>query len=102
MLKSLKNSAFAVSAGLIVVVSTPLAEARPDARTQTCSQVQALLEREGAATISTGDNTFERYVSSTASCPGTSVARRAIVATSDTPQCEVRACESRVRRRSND
>ncbi len=102
MVKSLKASALGTLAGVLVVASASLAQARPDARTLTCAQVQALLEREGAATISTGANTFERYVSSTASCPGTTVARRATVATSDTPQCEVRACERRVRRRSND
>ena len=89
-------------AGLLIASLSAPGHARPDARTLTCSQVQALLEREGAATISTGARTFGRYVSNSASCPGTEVARRATIATQDTGQCDILACERRVPRVNSD
>jgi hypothetical protein len=72
-------------------------QARPDARTMTCSQLQALLAREGAVTITTGQNTYDRFVSGSGACSGTSIARGASVATSDTGNCQVFTCGRRVR-----
>jgi hypothetical protein len=71
--------------------------ARPDARTMTCSQIQALLDREGAVVISTGPNTFDLFVSGQAGCSGTEVARATSIAASDTSQCQVYRCQSRIR-----
>jgi hypothetical protein len=81
----------------VLASAVSLAYARPDARTMTCSQLQALLAQEGAAAITTGQNTYDRYVSSGTSCIGTEVARAAYVATSDTSQCQVYQCGRRIR-----
>ena len=102
MARRLQVRLLGAAIGLAIVSLPSFAHARPDARTLTCSEVQALLEREGAATISTSDTVYERYVRDTSACPGTRVARRATIATQDTQQCEVRICERRVLRRSTD
>jgi hypothetical protein len=81
----------------VLASAISLAYARPDARTMTCSQLQALLAQQGAATITTGQNTYDRYVSGGAACIGTEVARAAYVATSDTPQCQVYQCGRRIK-----
>jgi len=73
------------------------AEARPDARTMTCAEVQALLMRERATTLTTGPNTYNRYVGPGA-CDGTGVALPTSIATEDTDQCMVHTCGRRVPR----
>ena len=47
---------------IALAVATPAA-ARSDARTMTCAQIQALLDRQGAAILTTGANTYGRYIS---------------------------------------
>jgi hypothetical protein len=84
-------------AGIAVVMAVSLSFARPDARAMTCSEVQALLAREGAVTLTTGANTYDRYYAP-GSCDGTRVARPVTIATKDTSQCQVHDCEVRVRR----
>lgn len=83
-------------AGLLAFSAVSPAFARPDARSMTCSQLQALLAQQGAATVTTGQNTYERYVSGSGGCTGTDIPRNASVATSDTGQCQVFTCGRRV------
>ena len=86
--------------GLIIAAAVSAfspAEARPDARAMTCAEVQALILRERAATLTTGPNTYSRYVAPGA-CDGTGLARPTSVATKDTDQCTVHACGPRVPR----
>lgn len=92
-----KPFATATLAGLTVVAAASLGFARPDARAMTCSEVQALLARDGAVTLTTGANTYDRYYAP-GSCDGTRVARPVTIATKDTSQCQVHDCEVRVRR----
>lgn len=87
---------FGLTIALAVSAFSP-AEARPDARAMTCTEVQALLLRERAATLTTGPNTYSRYVGPGA-CDGTGLARPTSVATKDTGQCTVHACGPRVPR----
>lgn len=92
---------FGLMIGLAVSALSP-AEARPDARAMTCAEVQALILRERAATLTTGPNTYSRYVAPGA-CDGTGLARPTLarptsVATKDTDQCTVHACGPRVPR----
>ena len=82
---------------VIVVSAVSSSEARPDARAMACAQVQALLAREHAVTLTTGPNTYGRYVAP-GSCDGTGLAQPATVATKDTSQCAVSTCGPRVRR----
>ena len=81
----------------IVLASLSPAHARPDARTMSCAEVQALLARAGAATLTTGPHSYGRYVGPGA-CDGTGVAQSASIATKDTSQCAVATCGPRVRR----
>ena len=46
----------------ITFAATGLADARPDARKMTCAQTQALIQSQHAAVLSTGPNTYDRYV----------------------------------------
>jgi hypothetical protein len=84
-------------AGLLLISAASFGHARPDARTLTCSQVQALLDKEGAAVVVTGPRTFDRYVSAQASCGGLEIQRPASIATKDTDQCQVHTCQRRSR-----
>lgn len=93
----LKPLAHATLAGLSLVAAVSPGSARPDARTMTCSEAQALIAREGAVTLSTGANSYDRYYA-VGACDGTRVARPATIATSDTGQCQVHTCGVRVRR----
>jgi hypothetical protein len=92
-----KSLTRAVLAGLAVVAAVSLGFARPDARAMTCSEVQALIVRDGAVTLTTGANTYARYYAP-GTCDGTRVARPVTIATKDTSQCQVHDCEARVRR----
>jgi len=94
-----RSLARATLAGLAVVAAVSLGFARPDALAMTCSEVQALLAREGAVTLTTGANTYDRYYAPGA-CDGTRVARPATIATRDTAQCQVHTCGVRVPRLS--
>ena len=69
--------------GLIIALAVSAlspAEARPDARAMTCAEVQALLLTERAVTLTTGPNTYSRYVGPGA-CDGTGLARGACLRT---------------------
>jgi hypothetical protein len=93
----LKSLACATLAGLTFFTIVSLGSARPDARTMTCSEVQALIAREGSVTLSTGANTYDRYYA-VGACDGTRVAKPATIATEDTGACQVHTCGARVRR----
>jgi hypothetical protein len=92
-----KVLACAVLAGLLLAPAAAFGQGRPNALTMTCADVQALLASQGAATLSTGPNTFDRYVAP-GTCDGTRVGQPATIATRDTNQCQVHVCAARVRR----
>jgi hypothetical protein len=95
MIKSLRACTYIL---LIAAVSSlSPAEARPDARALSCAEVQALLLRQRAATLTTGPNTYSRYVGPGV-CDGTGLARPTSVATKDTGHCTVHVCGPRVPR----
>jgi hypothetical protein len=74
------------------------AAARHDISKMTCDQVQAILEEEGAATLSypsggiLGLSVYDRYVSGQSFCTNGSVAQSAGVPTADKKYCRVRKC----------
>jgi hypothetical protein len=80
-----------------LVAASAFAQSRPDALTMACAEVQALLASRGAVTLTTGLNTFDRFVGPGA-CDGTRVGQPAYIATRDTNQCQVHVCGARVRR----
>jgi hypothetical protein len=81
---------------LVFSVVSP-ADARPDARAMTCAEIQSLLERQRAVTLTTGPHSYGRYVAPGA-CDGTGLAQPATIAAKDTNQCAVSTCGPRVRR----
>jgi hypothetical protein len=92
----LRASARAGVTGLLLLSAVSAGHARPDARTLTCAQVQALLQREGTAVISTGAHTFDRFASANASCGGLDRPLDAAISTKDTDRCPVYQCGRRI------
>jgi len=45
-----------------VLAATGLAEARPDSRSMNCAEVQAMIQSRRAVVLTTGPNTYDRYV----------------------------------------
>ncbi|MBN9218986.1 MAG: hypothetical protein J0I79_13620 [Mesorhizobium sp.] len=50
-----------VTAGAILA-ATVVADARPDSRSMSCAQVQAMIQSHRAVVLTTGPNTYDRYV----------------------------------------
>lgn len=52
------------------IASAALAQqGMPDTRAMTCTEVQGLMGRSGAALLRTGENTYNRYVRDVSFCP---------------------------------
>jgi len=49
-------------AGTVLLAATSAAYARPDTRTMTCEQTQRLIQSHRAVVLTTGQNTFDRFV----------------------------------------
>ena len=80
------------------LVLTAGAEARPDARSMTCQQIQALIADQRVVVMDTGPQTYKRFVHHQGFCAVSEVARKIWVEAGD-GQCQVREC--RVRRHNN-
>ena len=52
----------ALTSAAVTLAFTTLAQARPDTRTMTCQQTQALIQSHGSVVLTTGPNTYDRYV----------------------------------------
>jgi hypothetical protein len=84
----------AISSVLLAVLSTPiLAQGRPDARQMSCDQVQSLIQQAGAAVLTTGRHTYDRYVAHGGFCTTGDRAVVDTVPTRDTSQCWVYRCQ---------
>ncbi|WP_269583933.1 hypothetical protein [Roseibium sp. Sym1] len=66
---------------------------RPNSTTMTCAQVQALINQRGAAVISTGRYTFDRYVANRNFCQHGEVLYKDYIPTRDTNRCYVQRCQ---------
>ena len=66
-----------------------LAQPRPSAPALPCAEVARLVTTQGAVVLSTGAQTYDRYVSTRGFCPRSTYARPAYVATRDAPQCYI-------------
>jgi hypothetical protein len=76
----------AAGAGLLMNAT---AQARPSTLSMTCGQAQALVARQGAIVLSTGEFTYDRYVSDRRFCEVGEALRNEFVPTRDNPQCFV-------------
>ena len=70
------------------ILAASSAEAqRPDLRTLSCGQAQALLQSRGAVVMSTGRYTYDRFVAHAGYCIHGEITRQAWVATGDNAGC---------------
>ncbi|TPN88499.1 hypothetical protein FJ987_23390 [Mesorhizobium sp. CU2] len=80
-------------AAAMVIAAGNFADARPDTRKMTCAETQALIKNQHAAVLSTGPNTYDRYVRQFGhECDAPSVPMVDYVPASD-GQCMVYRCE---------
>ena len=95
---------FAVSAFLtfstsMVSAGAAGAQARANSTVMACNQARAFLSSSGAAILSTGPGTYDRYVRGEGFCAREEMAVPAWVRTRDVAQCFVGyTCESRTGR----
>lgn len=97
-----------VGSALVTIVllagTAAAAESRPDIRTMSCAEVRALVFQRGAVVVTTGDNTYERYVDDQLQCqPFDEIADPAVATTLDNPECWVGSiCRNRSDFKSGD
>ena len=81
-----------------IVASTQLAEARPNTTTMSCAQAAATVARAGAIVLSTGKNTYDRFVATNAFCLPGETTEAGIAPTLDSPYCQIGyTCRQRAR-----
>ncbi|WP_305987661.1 hypothetical protein [Roseibium sp. MMSF_3544] len=82
------------AAGFMFLAAQPAdaQSGRPDSRAMSCAQVQSMVNQRGAVVLSTGRNTFDRYVANRSYCQHGEVARNDYVPSKDSRRCFVRRC----------
>ncbi len=73
----------------LALASPALAQSRPDTRKMTCVAARKLVETRGAIVLSTGDNTYDRFVWNQAACNRDEIATPAYARTTDFTGCQV-------------
>jgi len=83
-----------LGAAAVLVAADPSAaqSRRPDARGMTCAQVQSLIKQRGGVVLTTGQYTFDRYVSNRSFCERREILKNDYIATRDDGQCFVQRC----------
>ena len=81
------------AAAAAMLAATSVAIARPDARTMSCEQARALLRQSGAVVLTTGQHTYDRYVSGYNYCSWPMAPTQTWISTADTNQCPVYNCQ---------
>jgi hypothetical protein len=90
------SNPIACIAGAMLFATTATAHARPDTRTMSCDQTQFLIQSHRSAVLTTGRNTYDRYVRHYGNeCDWPEVPTVAFVPTRD-GQCLVYRCEEPV------
>ncbi|MER8763464.1 MULTISPECIES: hypothetical protein [unclassified Mesorhizobium] len=91
MLAKVQTQAAVLTAGALLFAAT--AYARPDSRAMTCEQTQLLIQRHRSVVLTTGQNTYDRYVRQFGNeCDWPQVPRAAYIKTLD-GQCLVYRCQ---------
>ncbi|TIN22045.1 MAG: hypothetical protein E5Y31_19240 [Mesorhizobium sp.] len=86
----------AMMTAAILLAATGLTEARPDTRTMSCGQLRQLIQSHRAVVLTTGSNTYDRYVRQFGNeCDWPEVPMSAYVPTRD-GHCPVYRCEEPV------
>jgi hypothetical protein len=77
----------------MLIAASGFANARPDTRKMTCEQAQAMIQSQHAAVLTTGQNTYDRYVWQYGNeCDWPEVPMSAYVTTRD-GQCPLYRCD---------
>ncbi|RUU06292.1 hypothetical protein EOD23_14270, partial [Mesorhizobium sp. USDA-HM6] len=58
----MKSPSIALVAGMVLWTAGAAAGARPDTRAMSCAEAQALIQSRHAAVLTTGPNTYDRFV----------------------------------------
>ncbi|MGO4387125.1 hypothetical protein AB4Y85_06275 [Microvirga sp. 2YAF29] len=74
---------------LMASATTAFAQSRPFTPNLTCNQARQIVFSSGAAVLSTGQYTYDRYVRDRSFCENNEVLDPAWVQTRDTPQCPI-------------
>ena len=96
----MKRVWIAIAAAVPLFATDALAATRYDISNMTCSEVQAMIKREGEAVLAYRSSSilglpiYDRYVKDRQYCPSTEVIRRAGVPTADKKYCPVNKCVS--------
>lgn len=91
-----------LSAAAALVAATTVAEARPNTLDMSCAQAAATVASYGAAVLSTGPHTYDRFVAHSGFCLPKQYARPASAPTYDTPYCDIGyVCEEQDYRRKH-
>ncbi|MBA4789796.1 MAG: hypothetical protein H2042_08895 [Rhizobiales bacterium] len=87
----MKTKIMTLAATLAILAAPGLAGAQdfPNTLTMSCAEATALVNAQGAVTLSTGPNVFNRYVKDEAYCSGGQQTRPQWVQTRDQQQCPV-------------
>ncbi|TIL77118.1 MAG: hypothetical protein E5Y89_19505 [Mesorhizobium sp.] len=92
----MKTSSIAWIAGTMLLAFAATAHARLDTRTMSCEQVRSLIQGHRAAVLTTGQNTYDRYVRQYGNeCDWPEVPTAASVPARD-GQCRVYRCQEPV------
>jgi hypothetical protein len=83
-----RNLLLAVGIGLSATTQASAA-ARPDTRIMTCEQARAFVREKGAVIMSTGQYTYERFVSGYGYCDRGEETWLQVAPTKDNPKCRV-------------
>jgi len=78
-----------LAACALIVASASLADARQNTRSMSCDQAIALVGHSRGIVLSTGANTYDRYVANGSFCIPGQITQRATVPTKDTSDCPI-------------
>jgi hypothetical protein len=78
-----------IGGALLCITTAALAQPRASTLDMTCGQARALVAARGAAVLSTGPRTYDRYVAWVGACQRGQVTAPAWAQTADNPQCPI-------------
>jgi hypothetical protein len=85
---------FAMTTALLAAgVASAFAQGRPDTRSMSCDQVQALIDARGAVVMTTGRHTYDRFVAHAGYCVHLEAREATAISTRDTNRCWVYHCK---------
>lgn len=84
-----RSSLALAAACATLIAASGAAFARPDTRSMTCAQAQALVGRNGAVVLTTGQYTYDRFVADGRYCDIPYIPKLTWVRTRDDRQCAV-------------